>query len=222
MGMGEVRLYAIGIDELRGVIGARPEQQETLKAICASAFAPQQAAAERPKGLLSRLGPLFKRPPDAPVISPTQPEPHDVDVLLSGAYVPHERLGASWRILETLAQGLAWGSTRMGLTDQNLDDLDFALARGGVPSAVGLRHLLSSPASLTLLPVGGLTLGWQPHQQAGVMAETYRRAIPDLKSADHQELVAALVTWLDGFQHWAQVAERLGRPRPDLVSFWAH
>ena len=47
--------------------------------------------------------------PAAPVISPTQPEPQDVEVLLAGAYVPPERVGATWRLLETLVQGIGLG-----------------------------------------------------------------------------------------------------------------
>jgi hypothetical protein len=217
--MGEVRLYAIGIDELRGVIGAPPEQVPTLRAICARAFTP--TADQQPRSRLYRLGPLFRRHPEAPVISPTDPEPHDVDVLLSGGYVPHDRVGASWRILEALTQGLAWGSTRLTLTDQTLDELDFALARGGVSAAVGLRHLLSSSPSITLLPVEGLTVGWHPYDKVLDMLDAYRSAIQDLPSTEQQELVSALVNWLEAFPAWARVAGDLGRPRPDLVAFWA-
>ena len=48
--------------------------------------------------------------------------------------------------------------------------LDFALARGGVSAAVGLRHLLTSVTSINLLPVSGLTVGWHPHDKALAMA----------------------------------------------------
>ena len=58
------------------------------------------------------LGRSFRRVPAAPVIPATQPEPRDVEILLAGAYVPPERIGATWRVLETLAQAMAWGSTR--------------------------------------------------------------------------------------------------------------
>ena len=219
--MGELRLYAIGIDEMRGMFGAAPPEQERLRGVAARAFAPPRDDARR-GGLLTKLGPIFKRPPAAPVVSPTQPVPQDVDVLLAGAYVPPERTGATWRVLETLVQGTAWGSTLMSLTPQSLDDLDFALARGGVSSAVGLRHLLSSSTSLNLLPVRGLTVGWHPHEKALAMAGAYREAMPQVKTQEQQEMVAALVTWLDGFVPWAQVAVSMGRPVPDLVGFWAN
>jgi hypothetical protein len=218
--MGELRLYAIGIDEVCGMFGAGPEQAKSLRDIASRAFAPPASA--QPRGLLHRLGPLFKRPPDAPVISATQPEPHDVEVLLAGAYVPHERVGATWRVLETLVQGVAWSSTKMELTSQSLDDLDFALARGGVSAAVGLRHLLGCSTSVNLLPVEGLVVGWHPHAKAVAMADAYRQAMDAIRTDEQRQLLAGLVSWLEGFVHWGRVAGQLGRPLPDLVGFWAN
>jgi hypothetical protein len=217
--MGELRLYAVGIDEVRGMFGASPQVAEHLREVARRAFAPP--AVEARSGLLSKLGPIFKRVPATPVISPTQPEPRDVEVLLAGAYVPPDRTGATWRLLETLVQGIAWGSTRMSLTPQSLDDLDFALARGGVSASVGLRHLLNSTMSLNLVPVQGLTVGWHPHHKALAMAAAYRSAIQDIKTEEQREMIKSLTTWLDGFLPWAQVAASLGRPVPDLVGFWA-
>ena len=218
-GMGEVRLYAVGIEELRGVFGAAPDQAAHLREVAAQAFAP--AAAETRGGLLSRLGPIFRRPPATQVVSPTQPEPRDVDLLLHGAHVPPERTGAVWRLLEVFVAGMAWGSTRMSLTAQTLDDLDFALARGGVPSSVGLRHLLDTTPSLPLVPVSGLTVGWHRYETALAMAGAYRSAMPQIATIEQQEMTAALATWLDGFVPWAQVSASLGRPVPDLVAFYA-
>ncbi|MGH3339355.1 MAG: DUF7691 family protein [Propionibacteriaceae bacterium] len=217
--MGELRLYAVGIDEVRGMFGASPLVAEHLREVARRAFAPP--AVEARGGLLSKLGPIFRRVPATPLISPTQPEPHDVEVLLAGEYVPPERTGATWRLLETLVQDIAWGSTRMSLTAQSLDDLDFALARGGVAASVGLRHLLNSAMSLNLVPVEGLTVGWHPYHKALAMAAAYRSAIHDIKTEEQREMINALTGWLDGFVPWAQVAASLGRPVPDLVGFWA-
>ncbi len=201
------------------MFGASPQVAEHLREVARRAFAPPAEVGRG--GLLSKLGPIFKRVPGTPLISPTQPEPHDVEVLLAGAYVPPERAGATWRLLETLVQGIAWGSTRMSLTPQSLDDLDFALARGGVSASVGLRHLLNSTMSLNLVPVQGLTVGWHPHHKALAMAAAYRSAIQDIKTEEQREMINALTSWLDGFVPWAQVAASLGRPVPDLVGFWA-
>ena len=223
--MGELRLYAIGIDEVRGMFGASPQVAEHLRAVAQRAFAPPSMEGPHDHagrgGLLSKLGPIFKRVPATPVISPTQPEPHDVEVLLAGAYVSPDRTGATWRLLETLVQGIAWGSTRISLTAQELDDLDFALARGGASASVGLRHLLNSTPSLNLIPVSGLRVGWHPHQKAVAMAQAYRSAIAGIKNTEQRDMINSLTIWLDGFVPWAQVAASLGRPVPDLVGFWA-
>ena len=217
--MGEVRLYAIGIEEMRSIFGSAADQAAHLREVAAQALAP--APVEARPGLLSKLGPIFRRPPATQVISPTQPEPADVEMLLNGAYVPPERTGAVWRLLEIFVANMAWGSTRMSLTVQSLDDLDFALARGGVSSSVGLRHLLDTTASLPLVPVQGLTVGWHRYETALAMAGAYRSAMPQIPTAEQQEMTSALADWLDGFVPWAQVSASLGRPVPDLVAFWA-
>lgn len=201
------------------MFGASPAVAEHLRGVARHAFAPPVEAGR--SGLLAKLGPIFRRVPATPVISPTQPEPQDVEVLLAGAYIPPDRMGATWRLLETLVQDTAWGSTRMRLTEAELSDLDFALARGGVSAAVGIRHLLNSNPGLVLIPVQGLTVGWHPHDKALAMNDAYRLAMGEIKTDEQREMVQGLTTWLDGFVPWAQVAASLGRPVPDLLGFWA-
>ena len=215
--VGELRLYAVGMTEVRGMFGASPELAQHLREVAQRSFAPPAVEA---RGLLSRLGPIFRRVPAAPVISPTQPEPQDVEVLLAGAYVPPERVGATWRLLEALIQGICWGSTRMELDAHGLGDLDFALARAGVSASVGLRHLLSTSPNLTLLPVDGLAVGWHHHETALAMGGAYRAALPQLQVEDQREMIGSLASWLDGFVPWASVAASLNRPVPDLIGFW--
>ncbi|HET9871473.1 MAG TPA: hypothetical protein VFP89_02605 [Propionibacteriaceae bacterium] len=229
--MGELRLYAIGIDEVRGMFGTSGAHAERLRGIAQAALAPDASTPSaagarkpgggRPGGLLTKLGPIFKRPPAALVISPTQPTPEDLEVLLAGSYVPPARTGATWRMLEILVQGCAWGSTSVRLDRQSMDELDFALARGGVSSASGLRHLLSCTTGVNLLPVQGLTVGWYPHQKALAMAAAYRAALPEVNTSGQQEIVGALVGWMDSFGDWTATAVAQGRPVPDLVGFWA-
>lgn len=212
-------MYAVGLDEVRGIFGAPEDRAAHLRDVARRAFTPEPEPARG--GLLGKLGPIFRRPPAAQVVSPTQPEPHDVEVLLAGAHVRPERTGATWRVLETLVCDLAWGSTRLELTTTALDELDFALARGGVSSSVGLRHLLDSGPGLSLVPVQGLRVGWHRYETALAMAGAYRAAMPQIKTAEQQEMVAALASWLDGFVPWSQVAASLHRPVPDLLGFWA-
>src|SRR6185436_16405044 len=57
--MGELRLYAIGIEEVRGMFGAPPQVADHLREVAQRAFAPPSLEARG--GLLSKLGPIFKR-----------------------------------------------------------------------------------------------------------------------------------------------------------------
>jgi hypothetical protein len=218
--MGELRLYAIGIDEVRDMFGAPAETAERLREQARAALAPHHPAAERPGGLLSKLGPIFRRVPGAPVLDPDDPLPEDVDRLLAGAYVPADRNAASWRVLELLIKENSWGSTGLVLTGEELDNLDFALARGGVHSAAGLRHLLNTPTQLPLIPPHGLLVGYHTGDQATWMAASYREALPEIEQPEHQNLTYGLANWLDGFSHWADIAPTLSRPTPDLLGFW--
>ncbi len=131
-------------------------------------------------------------------------------------------MGATWRLVETLVCGIAWGSVRTDLGVHELTDLDFALARAGVSSAVGLQHLLNNKTGLSLIPVQGLTVGWHPHEKALAMAGAYRSAAPSIPDPAQRETVESLARWLDGFVPWARVAGTLGRPAPDLLAFYAN
>jgi hypothetical protein len=215
--MGELRLYAIGIDEVRDMFGASTESAERLRSQADQAFARPQPT-ER-TGLLSKLGPIFRRVPGTPVLEPGDPLPEDLDRILSGAYVPAERALPTWRILEVLIKENSWGTTRLPLGRSDLDSLDFALARGGVHAAAGLWHLLHQPTQLPLIPPAGLQVGYHSGEQATWMAHSYRESLPEIEPPEHQEVVYRLANWLDGFLHWADIAPTLGRPAPDLLGF---
>jgi len=217
--MADLRLYALGIDEARAMWGADAGNEDELREILQRAFPPAAEPAHR--SVLGRLGSLLRTEQAAPTGNPSDPTSDDIDAFLAGDTPLPERVPAGWRIQETLVAGRAWGSTRLPWTPQDVDDIDFALARGGVSAAVGLRHLFSSATQLSLVPVRGLTVGWHDHGRALAMGAAFREALAEVPP-QHQESVAALVTWLDGFGPWAEVATSLGRPVPDLLGFWVH
>ena len=72
--MGSLRLYAIGIDEVRAIFGAPEATATALRAIAAHRF---PAAPSSAPGLLGKLGPVFRRAPDAPVLRPGVPHGPD-------------------------------------------------------------------------------------------------------------------------------------------------
>lgn len=220
--MGELRLYAIAIDEVRDMFGAPADLAARLRDQGHAALQPVGAApAPEHHGLLSRLGPIFRRVPGTPVLDPGDPTPDDLERILAGAYVPAERNVATWRVLEVLIKENSWGATGVMLTAEELDTFDFALARGGVNAAAGLRHLLNTPTELPLRLPAGLLVGYHTGDEASWMAQSYRDALPEVEDRGQRDLAYGLANWLDGLPHWARVAASMGRPAPDLVGFWS-
>lgn len=95
--MGELRLYAIGIDEVRDVFRASPELAAELRRVAETAYPPKTTPPA--PGLLGKLGPLFRRPAGAPVVSPDTPVEADVADLLAARFIRPERQPAAWRLL---------------------------------------------------------------------------------------------------------------------------
>ncbi|GAB3922243.1 hypothetical protein GCM10011575_14260 [Microlunatus endophyticus] len=219
--MGELRLYAIGIDEVRDMFGAHAELAERLRGQGHAALLPAPSHASDRQGLLSRLGPIFRRVPGTPVLDPDDPTPADLERIITGAFVPAERSIATWRVLETLIRENSWGGTGVPLAGDELDSFDFALARGGVNAAAGLRHVLNTPTELPLRLPPGLFVGYHTGEEAEWMAASYRQALPGIEEPGHRDLAYGLANWLDGFPHWTRIAETQGRPAPDLIGFWS-
>lgn len=220
--MGELRLYAIAIDEVRDMFGAPADLAARLRDQGHAALQPASAAhAPEHQGLLSRLGPIFRRVPGTPVLDPGDPTPDDLERVLAGGYVPAERNVATWRVLEALVKENSWGATGVVLSAEELDTFDFALARGGVNAAAGLRHLLNTSTELALRLPAGLLVGYHTGEQAVWMAQSYREALPEVEDRGQRDLAYGLANWLDGLPHWARVAASLHRQAPDLVGFWS-
>ena len=148
MHMGELRLYAIGVDEVRDVFCASPPVADELRQVAAQAFPPRST--DKAPGMLGKLGPLFRRPPDAPVLAPGTPVEADIANLLAGRYVPPDRQPATWRLLEAYLAAKAWSTHRIELDVKRFNDLEFDLARAGVHPEFGLGTLVNGELSLPL------------------------------------------------------------------------
>lgn len=211
--MGSLRLFAIGIDEVRDLVGAPPETAAALRAIAAAHFGPETPSTP---GLLSKLGPLFARAVDAPVIRPDQPTRAEVDALLAGGFVPPERLPAAWNLLEVWLAALAWGTWRTEVDVSVLTEVDFDLARAGVPARYGVRDLLQSGLGIALRPAPGLAAGYCRLAHVLATTEAWRSAEAAL-TPETAGVIADLRAWLETFATWAIQAPEAHRPEPDLV-----
>jgi hypothetical protein len=212
--MGSVRLYAIAIDEVRDIFRASPETASALRAVAAERFA---GSAPAMPGLLGKLGPVFRRQPDAPVVRPDVPSGSDADLLLCGRYVPPHRLAACWTLLETWLEHLSWGWTAQEVSESRLDEFDFDLVRCEVPARHALRNLLNSDLRIALMPCPGLAAGWARREHVESMAAAWRPAVTRLEP-EHQPMAKDILSWLDGYHGWADAAVTAHRPPPDVVA----
>lgn len=213
--MGLLRGYAIGIDEVRDIFGADQRLAAHLRALASDAFpAPNPPA----RTLLNRLGPLFRRDA-ALVVDPTMPTSSDVEGLLTGRFCPPERRAPSWLVVHRWLADLSWGSIERPLGQTELDDLDFALAKAGLPSPFALGRLLAGDAQLPLLPAPGMSVGYAKHHLVMAMWDALADVVPRLEAPDAEQ-VTTLLDFLSCFSGWAQDAQSQSRPAPDLLTIW--
>ena len=212
--MGSLRLYAIAIDEVSEIFGAPESTATALRAIAAHRFPAAPATAP---GLLAKLGPVFRRAPDAPVVRAGVPSGSDIETLLAGRYVPPHRLSACWALFEAFVEAMAWASTSQPVSEAELNDFDFDLVRAAVPSRYGLRQLLRADLGIPMLPCPGLATGFAHAEHATAMAQAWRTGLPLLSPVD-QPIGQSLLAWLDQYPEWAAKAPDNHRTPPDLVA----
>ncbi|MFT3860514.1 hypothetical protein [Micropruina sp.] len=212
--MGELRLYAIGIDEVRDVFCASPELAAEFRRIVTAAHPPQTTP--KAPGMLGKLGPLFRRPAEAPIVRPDTPVEADVADLLAGRYIRPERQPAAWKLLESYLSGMAWSRHGIELDVNRFNDLDFDLARAGLHPQFGLGALVNNELGLPLQTYRGLSTGYTKHEQALQAASAWRNALPQL-SAENRAIAEPYAAWLAQFHHYGHAAPQRGRPVPDLV-----
>lgn len=212
--MGELQLYAIGVDEVRDVFCASPGVAQDFRRIVAEAFPPHTTT--KAPGMLGKLGPLLRRPPDAVILQPDTPVEADVADLLAGRYIRPERQPAAWRLLGAYLGAKAWSKHRIELDVNRYNDLEFDLARAGVHPQFGPGKLINTELSLPLQPYRGLSTGCTRHSQALLAAAAWRNALPHL-AAENRAIAEPYAAWLAQFHHYAQAAPQRGRPVPDVV-----
>lgn len=213
--MGTLWLYAISVDEVRDIFGASEDDAELLRAVAARRFG--QPAAHH--GLLGKLGPLFARPVDAPVLTADSPTRDDCETLLAGQHVPPSRLTASWRLLAAWLEAKAWSTHSVALDEHSLNAIEFDLGRTQVPAKFSPRALLSADLGITLRPAPAMMAGYCPGDRASAAGRAWSEVEDQLEPAS-REWTGGITAWLAGFEEWRGAAEAAGRPRPDAVCLW--
>ena len=192
------------------MVGATDAEAARLRVIASEQFGRRPRS---PIGLLGKLGPIMRRPVDAPVLRPDTPLDADRDRLLAGQHVPPQRLAASWRLLRAWIEATAWSSHHSALDRATLSSLDFDLARAGVSARYGVSALVEHDPGIGLLPAPGMAVGYRSGEHARLTAAAWHRALPELEPAA-SAWVAEVAGWLDRFDEWTAP----DRPAPDLIA----
>lgn len=214
--MSTLKLWAIGIDEVRAIFRAEPELADRLRQAASERFgttAPQQP------GLLGKLGPFLRNGGDPAAPRPGVPNAEDVENLLSGRFVPPHRLVEAWNLLEFWLDTLAAGSGRWPLTEGGLNEFDFDLVRAEVSARYGISELFKANLGVSLTRCAGLAAGWVPGSHAEAMRTAWPDGLAELSPA-HREFAEAIIAFLGQFPEWTQAAHTDGRAEPDLVAIF--
>ncbi|WP_051208889.1 hypothetical protein [Propionicicella superfundia] len=207
--MGELRLFAIGIDEARDMFAAPPELAERLRVAAAPLF-PPPAHRRRRRDL---LGPLVRTsllpPGDVPL-------PGDAEHLLAGRFVTPDRITAAWILVEHWLTELSWGTYTTSLTRGELDAWDFDLARAGMSSTYAIGRLFNEELGFPVRPLPDQQTGYIRHSQV-LNADAALTLCLEQLSGDPAVRTQNLLGWLDSYPGWAEAADTAHRPRPDLI-----
>lgn len=213
--MGDMRLNALSIDELRDLFSGSAESAARLRALAAAAFPVETAP---PATLLSRIGgPLTRRAPNAPVVRPSVPTGGDLNALLAGHYIAPERLTAAWALVRVWLDDASWGSLTLDIDEADINDLDFELGSAGLESRFALRKLFNDRLALPLPNAPGQATGYVRSSAALAMRDAWLPALGGV-GGRHAEAARRVVAWLEGFDDWCRAAEQAGRPAPDLIA----
>ncbi|MDO5083691.1 MAG: hypothetical protein Q4D89_09840 [Arachnia propionica] len=191
--MRAMQLYGIAIDDVRDIFGAPPERAEQLRRVAAARF---------PAPTAKRRWGLFKREP-ALEVDPTRPLSSDVDALLAGQFVAPDRLPQSWQLLQAWLEELS--CTHTTITHESLDNIEFDLARRGLPSTHSIRRLGERSLGIPLGNEPGMHTGYSHHAHAVATRTALTGIDQDTLQERTRTLVVPLLDFLSGLEGDADV-----------------
>ena len=213
----ELRLWAINVDLFRQCFAAPPELAEKLREVTDSMTA--TSSSNKPGGLLSKLGPLLRHPPTAPVIRPGIPNRQDGESMMTSRYIASDRLSASWILAQAWLDSLATAHTTIPLPRTQFDELEFDLVRAGVPTQISIRHLWRHSIDIPLRVTDDMTVGYMEHPTVLYLVEQWKNALPDLEEGT-VEFATPLLDFASPFLEYSATAADQGTQGEDLIAWW--
>ncbi|MDR0848654.1 MAG: hypothetical protein LBN10_06375 [Propionibacteriaceae bacterium] len=212
----QLRLWALSAGEVRQFFLGIPEEMDRLRDVAA----PLIPSTPVSRGLLSKIGPLTRKNPPMPVITPGVPNRMDVEALLSGRFTATDRLSASWAILCAWLDASALAHADIGLTPAELETLDFDLGRAGIPYDVGIRRLWGRSLDIPLRPCDSHAAGYLPYRLVATLNQTWAENAEELEESS-RPFVTSVMAFTQHFSQYADQAASDGREAPDLIAWWS-
>ena len=210
----ELRLWAISVDIFRQCFAAPLELADRLRQVTDSVTMPMEPSG--PNNLLSKLGPLLRHPPTAPVIHPGIPNRHDGEIMMTSHYIPSDRITASWVLVKAWLDNLAHAHTTIPLPRARFDELEFDLVRAGIPTQISIRHLWRLTIDIPLRTHNEMTFGYMEYDTVLRLDEQWNLALADLEEGT-VEFATPLLEFVKPFQQYTE--EQGGYP-VDLIAWW--
>ena len=208
----ELRLWAVNIEVFRQCFAPPGDMADSLFQIC-DQFTPADTRA-RSKNLLSKLGPLLRHPPTAPLIRPGVPNRHDAESMMTSRFIDSDRLSACWVLAQAWLDHLAVSHATIPLPSARIDEMEFDLVRAGVPTQVSIRHLWRLSIDIPLRALDGMSVGYMDHPTVLHLIEQWTMALPDLEESTRQ-FATPLLAFTTPFPEHPQ-----DQPPPDLIALW--
>ncbi|MGA4507978.1 hypothetical protein ACQB6R_02965 [Propionibacteriaceae bacterium G1746] len=217
--MGELRLHAISVYDVRDMFGADDGLAAQLRQIASETFAVPATEEQLKPSMIRKVGPMFRRDPLARVIPTDVPKPTDWETLIAGRYVEPSRLVPSWKVVDAWVDARDWGTATMTLTPPQTEAFDFALTKAGLHSSYSLGNLFANDVALPIRPAHGMRVGYAKNPHVLATADALR-AVLDRVDPDWAGGARYLSSFLDAFVGWTDQARSADRALPDLYCAW--
>ncbi|MFD0866055.1 hypothetical protein ACFQ06_09555, partial [Tessaracoccus lubricantis] len=129
------------------------------------------------------FGPLMRRDP-ATEVDPRLPMRGDVDALLTGAYIPPDRMAQSWQVFLAWLDDLSAARREIPWDPAAFERVEWDLARCGLNSDYSLRSLADRQLAVPLRPLPGQVVGYAKRVHAVEALEDYRRVLANPELTD--------------------------------------
>lgn len=217
--MGELRLHAISIYDVRDMFGADPDLAAELRRIASNTFVVPASEQQRKPSMIQRIGPMFRRDPLAVVVPVDDPIPSDWESLIAGRFIDPSRLIACWKVIDAWVDERDYGTTTFTLSSAQAEAFDFALTKAGLHSQFSLGALMASEVSLPLRPAHGMRIGYAKNSHVLATAQALRAVVARVDD-DWRGGAEHLLAFLDAVAGWTQQAQQADRMLPDLYVAW--